>query len=217
MFDIGFWELSIIGVVALVVIGPERLPAVARTAGKWVGKANRLISSVKDDIAKEMDNEELKKILEEQQKLAQDFKQAAEDTSASINQFDANEILAIDELEESSKKKKSKSKKKKNKKKKLKADKLSQKSNDLTETTNSDTPAVTKLNFDNDSHTENELISDKKSDQITDIKNTSSIDINTDSTTSIIDKSETNNLIEPSDNSLNSIVEQSPETEKVNA
>ena len=41
MFDIGFWELTIIGVVALLVIGPERLPRVARTAGLWLGRASR--------------------------------------------------------------------------------------------------------------------------------------------------------------------------------
>ena len=45
MFDIGFWELSIIGIVALLVIGPERLPAVARTVGKYVGRANRFIAN----------------------------------------------------------------------------------------------------------------------------------------------------------------------------
>jgi sec-independent protein translocase protein TatB len=42
MFDIGFWEMAFIGVIALVVIGPERLPGVARTAGLWVGKARRM-------------------------------------------------------------------------------------------------------------------------------------------------------------------------------
>ncbi len=66
MFDIGFWELAIIGVVALLVIGPDKLPAVARTTGLWVSKARRIITSVKDDISKELKAEELKKIMEEQ-------------------------------------------------------------------------------------------------------------------------------------------------------
>jgi len=64
MFDIGFWELTIIAVVALVVIGPERLPGVARTAGKWLGKTRRFINQVKSDLDVELRQEELKKALE---------------------------------------------------------------------------------------------------------------------------------------------------------
>ncbi len=66
MFDIGFWELTIIAVVALLVIGPERLPKVARTAGLWVGRARRFVSSVKADIDREIAAEELKKALAKQ-------------------------------------------------------------------------------------------------------------------------------------------------------
>ncbi|MDH5409282.1 MAG: Sec-independent protein translocase protein TatB, partial [Gammaproteobacteria bacterium] len=47
MFDIGFWELAIIAVVGLLVIGPERLPGVARTAGMWIGRTRRFITTVK--------------------------------------------------------------------------------------------------------------------------------------------------------------------------
>jgi len=66
MFDIGFWELTVIGVVALLVIGPERLPRVARTAGLWLGRARRFVSSVKADIDRELAAEELKKTLSRQ-------------------------------------------------------------------------------------------------------------------------------------------------------
>ena len=66
MFDIGFWELSIIMVVALLVIGPERMPGLARKAGLYFGKARRFVSSVKDDINREFAADELKRILEEQ-------------------------------------------------------------------------------------------------------------------------------------------------------
>lgn len=66
MFDIGFWELTIIGIVALLVIGPERLPRVARTAGLWVGRARRFVSSVKADIDREIAADELKKALGKQ-------------------------------------------------------------------------------------------------------------------------------------------------------
>lgn len=70
MFDIGFMELALIGVVALVVIGPERLPGVARTVGKWVGNARRFVSSVQADINLEVNKaDELKRLLEEQGKI----------------------------------------------------------------------------------------------------------------------------------------------------
>jgi len=59
MFDIGFWELSIIGVVALVIVGPERLPGLARTAGLWVGKGRRMLSDVKRDIDREIKTSEM--------------------------------------------------------------------------------------------------------------------------------------------------------------
>ena len=61
MFDIGFSELMVIGVVALVVIGPERMPKVARTAGILMGRMQRYVSSVKADISREMEEfEQLK-------------------------------------------------------------------------------------------------------------------------------------------------------------
>ena len=54
MFDVGFWELLIIGLVALLVIGPERLPGLARTAGAWLGRAKRFVSDVKTEIDEEL-------------------------------------------------------------------------------------------------------------------------------------------------------------------
>lgn len=64
MFDIGFWELGVIMVVGLVVIGPDKLPGIARSAGKWVGKARYFIASVKQDVSKELRAEELKQAIE---------------------------------------------------------------------------------------------------------------------------------------------------------
>ena len=70
MFDIGFLELAMIGVVALLVIGPERLPLVARKLGIMVGKARRFINHVQSDFKQEVDKaEELKRLLEEQAKV----------------------------------------------------------------------------------------------------------------------------------------------------
>lgn len=62
MFDIGFSELLVIGIVALVVIGPERLPKVARTLGHLLGRAQRYVNDVKSDINREMQLDELKKL-----------------------------------------------------------------------------------------------------------------------------------------------------------
>lgn len=73
MFDIGFSELLVIGIVALLVIGPERLPKVARTVGGWLGKLNRYASQVKDDVNREMKLEELKKLQEEMRTSAQKY------------------------------------------------------------------------------------------------------------------------------------------------
>ncbi len=64
MFDVGFWELSLIFVVALIVLGPERLPRAARTAGLWMGKARQMLASVKADIDRELKAEELKAMME---------------------------------------------------------------------------------------------------------------------------------------------------------
>ena len=70
MFDIGFLELGLIAVVALVVIGPERLPGVARTAGKWIGTAKRFVNTVQSDINAEVGKADtLKRLLEEQTNL----------------------------------------------------------------------------------------------------------------------------------------------------
>ena len=62
MFDIGFSELMVIGVVALIVIGPERLPKVARTLGHLLGRAQRYVNDVKSDINREIQLDELKKL-----------------------------------------------------------------------------------------------------------------------------------------------------------
>ena len=85
MFDIGFSELVLIAIVALLVIGPDRLPKVARTAGLWVGKMRGFVSSVKADIDHELAADELKKIMKEQadssgiHEIIEETKSAAED------------------------------------------------------------------------------------------------------------------------------------------
>jgi sec-independent protein translocase protein TatB len=65
VFDIAFTEMVIIAVVALVVLGPERLPRVAKQAGQWMGKLQRYVSDVKADINRQMELEELRKLQSE--------------------------------------------------------------------------------------------------------------------------------------------------------
>ncbi len=73
MFDIGFSELIVIAIVALVVIGPERLPKVARTAGHLLGRLQRYVTDVKADISREMQLDELKKLQSEMQDSVHNF------------------------------------------------------------------------------------------------------------------------------------------------
>ena len=82
MFDIGFSELFVIGVVALVVIGPERLPKVARTLGILFGRLQRYVTQVKSDIGREMELAELGKVKTEFENAARSFQSDIESQAA---------------------------------------------------------------------------------------------------------------------------------------
>jgi sec-independent protein translocase protein TatB len=84
MFDIAFSELLLIGIVALVVIGPERLPKVARTAGTWLGKLNRYVAQVKQDIDRDMQLEELRKLQQQMKDSAQKYEIMAAETGQEL-------------------------------------------------------------------------------------------------------------------------------------
>jgi sec-independent protein translocase protein TatB len=86
MFDIGFGEIALVGIVALLVVGPKKLPELARTAGKWIGKTRRMIDSVKADIDREFKTDELRKLLSEQQAEVQQLRQIVEDSRTAIEQ-----------------------------------------------------------------------------------------------------------------------------------
>ncbi|MCP5162573.1 MAG: twin-arginine translocase subunit TatB [Hahellaceae bacterium] len=66
MFDIGFLELVVVGVLALIVLGPERLPHAARTAGRWVGKAKRMVSQVTQEVDRQLKAEEMREKLRQE-------------------------------------------------------------------------------------------------------------------------------------------------------
>jgi sec-independent protein translocase protein TatB len=69
MFDIGFSELVAVSLIALIVLGPKRLPEVARTAGRWMGQLRRFIADVKQDLDREMHSEELSELRKLKQEL----------------------------------------------------------------------------------------------------------------------------------------------------
>ena len=73
MFDIGFSELAVIAVVALIVLGPERLPRAARTMGHLFGRLQRYVNDVKADINREMELEELRKLQQQVQGAAREI------------------------------------------------------------------------------------------------------------------------------------------------
>lgn len=93
MFDIGFTEMMIIAVVALVVLGPERLPKVARQAGEWMGKLRRYVDDVKSDINRQMELDELRKIQAQVKDAAQSLKSSVEgvvnDTKNEFNELNS--------------------------------------------------------------------------------------------------------------------------------
>ncbi|MBB1518192.1 Sec-independent protein translocase protein TatB [Aquipseudomonas guryensis] len=69
MFDIGFSELLLVGLVALIVFGPERLPGAARTAGLWVGRLKRSFSAIKAEVEREIGADEVRRQLHNEQIL----------------------------------------------------------------------------------------------------------------------------------------------------
>jgi sec-independent protein translocase protein TatB len=86
MLDFSLGELMMIGVVALVVLGPERLPRVARTFGEWLGKAQRYVSQVRTEIQREVELADLKRLQEEARSAAESIDSSVRDVAASLDQ-----------------------------------------------------------------------------------------------------------------------------------
>ena len=79
MLDLGLTKMALIGVVALVVLGPERLPRVARTAGALFGRAQRYINDVKDEVTREIELDELRRMKTEFESAARNVETAVHD------------------------------------------------------------------------------------------------------------------------------------------
>ena len=84
MFDIAFSEVIVIAVVALIVIGPERLPKVARTMGHMFGRLQRYVAEVKADINREIELDELRKLQSQVQSAAHDFERSVTQTAQDV-------------------------------------------------------------------------------------------------------------------------------------
>ena len=99
MFEIGFAELFLLGVIALLVVGPDRLPGLARTVGVWVGKAQRLVGQVRADIEREVRADEIRKAAKEYSPtgVLSDMRKEVEDLASEVSQpvdLDADEAGA---------------------------------------------------------------------------------------------------------------------------
>ncbi|PIE25213.1 MAG: twin-arginine translocase subunit TatB [Neptuniibacter caesariensis] len=92
MFDIGFAELLIVAVVALIVLGPDKLPAAVRTVGMWVGRIRRTVTAIQSEISEELKIEELKRttainkeeLEKELNEMRQPFDNALSETSSAV-------------------------------------------------------------------------------------------------------------------------------------
>ena len=102
MFDFSFGELALIGAVALVVLGPERLPKVARTVGEWAGKAQRYVAQVKADISREIEVAELKKLQDEARGIAHEFETAVQSEVKGIESGLSSAISSVNPGSDSS-------------------------------------------------------------------------------------------------------------------
>jgi len=104
MFDIGFSELLLIAIVALIVIGPERLPKVARTLGHLFGRMQRYVNDVKADISREMELDELKKMRSSMEDAARSFQSSVTDSVSDaereMNRLAQDTQSAVDALAE---------------------------------------------------------------------------------------------------------------------
>ncbi len=99
MLDIGVTKLAIVGAIALIVIGPERLPGVARTVGALLGRARSYVADVKAEVSRSMELEELKKMKDLAENAVRDVDQAVQDHADPLSgEWDKSSDLVSDHL-----------------------------------------------------------------------------------------------------------------------
>ncbi len=96
MIDLGISKLALIGVVALIVIGPEKLPRVARTVGALLGKAQRYVSDVKAEVSRSMELEELKKMKDSVESAARDVESSVQAGASAFDQSWSEATAGLD-------------------------------------------------------------------------------------------------------------------------
>jgi sec-independent protein translocase protein TatB len=97
MFDIAFTELMVIGVIALIVIGPEKLPRMARTVGHLAGRLQRYVADVKADINREIELDELRKMRDSMQQAASNFESSVQ---SELNKTEAELNKSVEDVVE---------------------------------------------------------------------------------------------------------------------
>ncbi len=89
MFDVGFWELSLIGIITLIIVGPKRMPEIAKEVGTYIGKVKRFIINIQDDISDELEIEKLKKHLNSMDKKS-NILEVLDETKNTLNDIKNN-------------------------------------------------------------------------------------------------------------------------------
>ncbi len=95
MFDSGFLELLVVGIIALMVVGPERLPEVAAKAGKFIGKMKAFVATTREDIEKEIRSDELKSMLNQQKDEISELRDMMQNTKSEVSEgfTEASDLL----------------------------------------------------------------------------------------------------------------------------
>ena len=97
MFDFGFWEIAIIGVITLIVVGPEKLPFLARKVGLYFGKFNKFLNKIKSDINEELKVDELKEhVSMDEEKIV--LSEVTEELKSNVDLFSEDNILSKKDL-----------------------------------------------------------------------------------------------------------------------
>ena len=101
MFDLSFWEILVIGIIAVIVVGPERLPGMAYTAGKWITKVKRFVANARAEVESEFNTAELRKLMSVQEEEMQKLRKLVEDTRHDVEQSQHLLTQSVDEAAQS--------------------------------------------------------------------------------------------------------------------
>jgi len=101
MFDLSFWEIVVVGIIAVIVVGPERLPGMAYTAGKWITKVKRFVANAKAEVESEFNTAELRKLMSVQEEEMQKLRKLVEDTRHDVEQSQHLLTQSVDEAAQS--------------------------------------------------------------------------------------------------------------------